>query len=146
MDYMAALSKANFGAHGYAASFVLSGDGIRLVFATYIYADIHSSYIHTHTHTFTQSHINTHIHSFTLSHAYKHKQIYLYPHIHTLTHIYTHMYYTVFDREWKAGLPLAAGLEIIRKCLHELRTRFLISQPVFVIKIVDKDGTRNVTL
>lgn len=26
MDYMAALSKANFGAHGYAASFVLSGD------------------------------------------------------------------------------------------------------------------------
>ena len=25
MDYMAALSKANFGAHGYAASFVLSG-------------------------------------------------------------------------------------------------------------------------
>lgn len=29
MDYMAALSKANFGAHGYAASFVLSGDAIR---------------------------------------------------------------------------------------------------------------------
>lgn len=25
MDYMAALSKANFGAHGYAAGFVLSG-------------------------------------------------------------------------------------------------------------------------
>ena len=55
-------------------------------------------------------------------------------------------YLLVFDREWKAGLPLAAGLEIIKKCLHELRTRFLISQPVFVIKIVDKNGTRNVVL
>ena len=68
-----------------------------------------------------------------------------YTHTHTLTHSNTSSY-TVFDREWKAGLPLAAGLEIIRKCLHELRTRFLISQPVFVIKIVDKNGTRNVTL
>mmetsp|Transcript_27454 Transcript_27454/g.26263 ORF Transcript_27454/g.26263 Transcript_27454/m.26263 type:complete len:193 (+) Transcript_27454:106-684(+) len=76
MDYMAALSKANFGAHGYAAGFVLS----------------------------------------------------------------------VFDREWKVGMPLEEGLEVIRKCLHELRTRFLISQPVFVIKVVDKNGTRKVNL
>jgi 20S proteasome subunit beta 4 len=52
----------------------------------------------------------------------------------------------VFDREWKKGMPLEEGLEVIRKCLHELRTRFLISQPVFVIKVVDKDGTRKVNL
>lgn len=36
MDYMAALSKANFGAHGYAASFVLSGE-YRIHFFTYLY-------------------------------------------------------------------------------------------------------------
>lgn len=61
-------------------------------------------------------------------------------------HLILFLCFTVFDREWKAGLPLADGLEIIRKCLHELRTRFLISQPVFVIKIVDKNGTRSVSL
>jgi 20S proteasome alpha/beta subunit len=76
MDYLAALSKVNFGAHGYAASFVLS----------------------------------------------------------------------VFDRDWKAGLTQEEGLDIIRKCIHELKTRFLISQPVFTVKVVDRDGTRVVTL
>lgn len=72
MDYMAGLSKVNFGAHGYAANFVLS----------------------------------------------------------------------VFDREWRPNMTLEEGLGVVRKCLHELRTRFMISQPVFVIKVVDKDGTR----
>lgn len=72
MDYMASLAKVNFGAHGYAANFVLS----------------------------------------------------------------------VFDRDWTKGMNVEQGLEVIRRCIHELRVRFLISQPVFVIKIVDKDGTR----
>ncbi len=76
MDYLASMSKVNFGAHGYAANFVLS----------------------------------------------------------------------VFDREWREGLSLEEGLDVIRKCLHELRTRFLIAQPVFIIKVVDKNGTRVVQL
>jgi 20S proteasome alpha/beta subunit len=76
MDYLAALSKVKFGAHGYAANFILS----------------------------------------------------------------------VFDRDWKEGLTLEEGLDIVRKCIHELKTRFLISQPVFIIKVVDKDGVRQVSL
>lgn len=76
MDYMASLSKVNFGAHGYAASFILS----------------------------------------------------------------------VFDRDWKKGMNLQEGLEVVRRCIHELRTRFLISQPVFILKVVDENGTRVVTL
>jgi 20S proteasome subunit beta 4 len=76
MDYLAYLSKVNFGAHGYAASFVLS----------------------------------------------------------------------VFDRDWKKGMTLDQGLDVIRKCIHELKTRFLISQPVFVIKVVDQNGIKIVTL
>ncbi len=76
MDYMASLSKVNFGAHGYAANFILS----------------------------------------------------------------------VFDRDWKKGMNLQEGLEVIRRCIHELRTRFLISQPVFILKVVDATGTRVVTL
>ena len=72
MDYLAAMCKVNFAAHGYAGNFILS----------------------------------------------------------------------VFDREWKEGLNLDEAIEVVKKCLHELRTRFMISQPIFVIKVVDKDGTR----
>ena len=72
MDYLAAMSKVNFGAHGYAGNFILS----------------------------------------------------------------------VFDREWKSGLSLEEGIEVVKKCLHELKTRFMISQPVFVIKVVDQNGIR----
>jgi len=53
---------------------------------------------------------------------------------------------SVFDREWKHNCTLEEGLEICRKCIHELKTRFMISQPVFIIKVVDKDGTRVVEL
>ena len=53
---------------------------------------------------------------------------------------------SVFDREWTEGLDLEGGLEIIRKCIHELNTRFLISQPKFVVKVVDVTGTREVQL
>ena len=49
---------------------------------------------------------------------------------------------SVFDREWTPGLDVEGGLGIIKKCIHELNTRFLISQPKFVIKIVDASGTR----
>jgi 20S proteasome subunit beta 4 len=53
---------------------------------------------------------------------------------------------SIFDREWKHNMNLEQGLEIVRKCLHELKTRFMISQPVFTIKVVDKDGIRVVEL
>mmetsp|Transcript_15200 Transcript_15200/g.22868 ORF Transcript_15200/g.22868 Transcript_15200/m.22868 type:complete len:193 (-) Transcript_15200:120-698(-) len=53
---------------------------------------------------------------------------------------------SVFDREWREGMTLEEGLEVIKKCIHELHTRFLISQPVFVVKVVDSEGTRTVQL
>lgn len=53
---------------------------------------------------------------------------------------------SVFDRDWKKGMTVEQGVDVLKKCLHELKTRFLIAQPLFVIKIVDKDGTRILTL
>lgn len=53
---------------------------------------------------------------------------------------------SVFDREWKPDMTLEEGLEVARKCIHELHTRFMISQPNFVVKVVDKDGIREVKL
>eukprot|EP01038_Epipyxis_sp_PR26KG_P006942 gene6942-9496_t len=76
MDYLSALCKVDFGAHGYAANFILS----------------------------------------------------------------------VFDRDWRKGMNLDEGLEVVKKCLHELKTRFLISQPIFIIKVVDKNGVRTINL
>lgn len=76
MDYLAAMAKVDFSAHGYAANFVLS----------------------------------------------------------------------VLDREWKKGFNLEQAIDVIKKCIHELHTRFLISQPHFVVKVVDRDGTRIVSI
>ena len=53
---------------------------------------------------------------------------------------------SVFDRDWKKGMTVDEGIDVIKKCLHELKTRFLIDQPLFLIKIVDKDGVRVLSL
>jgi len=47
---------------------------------------------------------------------------------------------SIFDKEWKEGMSLAEGMEIIRKCIVELKMRFLIHQPKFIVKVVDKTG------
>jgi 20S proteasome subunit beta 4 len=44
------------------------------------------------------------------------------------------------------GMTLAEGLDLMRKCIHELQTRFLINQKVFLIKVVDEAGARIVDL
>jgi|TARA_B100000780_G_C20838065_1_gene333051 20S proteasome subunit beta 4 len=41
---------------------------------------------------------------------------------------------------------LEEGLELARKCVNQLKTRFMMNQPKFTVKIVDKDGTREVEL
>jgi 20S proteasome subunit beta 4 len=53
---------------------------------------------------------------------------------------------SVFDREWTKGLSEEEAMVIIRKCINELHTRFLLSQPVFTIKLVDKNGVRVIKL
>uniref|UniRef100_A0A7S3NPS0 Proteasome subunit beta n=1 Tax=Aureoumbra lagunensis TaxID=44058 RepID=A0A7S3NPS0_9STRA len=50
---------------------------------------------------------------------------------------------SIFDKEWKQGLTESEALEIVRKCIAELQTRFLVSLPEFVIKIVDANGIRS---
>mmetsp|Transcript_19483 Transcript_19483/g.35239 ORF Transcript_19483/g.35239 Transcript_19483/m.35239 type:complete len:192 (+) Transcript_19483:69-644(+) len=49
---------------------------------------------------------------------------------------------SIFDREYKDGMSVEEAKDVIDKCIAELHTRFLISQPNFLIKIVDKDGVR----
>lgn len=57
-----------------------------------------------------------------------------------------HFLISVFDRHYPVNTPESlteeAGIELVKKCIHELHTRFLMNQPNFIIKIVDKNGIR----
>lgn len=53
---------------------------------------------------------------------------------------------SVLDKNYKKDMTLEEGLETAKECVHELKTRFLISQPQFVLKIITKDGTKFETL
>ena len=47
---------------------------------------------------------------------------------------------SVLDNNYKAGMSLDEGIEACKKCLLELKTRFIINQPNFIAKIVTADG------
>jgi len=49
---------------------------------------------------------------------------------------------SVFDKYWKKEMNLEEGKQLLKRCIHEIQTRFMVSQPNFIIKIVDKDGIR----
>ena len=49
---------------------------------------------------------------------------------------------SIMDRDWKEGLSEDEAVGIVEKCIKELQVRFLISQPNFMIKVVNKDGVR----
>mmetsp|Transcript_15148 Transcript_15148/g.19207 ORF Transcript_15148/g.19207 Transcript_15148/m.19207 type:complete len:202 (-) Transcript_15148:40-645(-) len=49
---------------------------------------------------------------------------------------------SIMDRDWKEGLTCDEAVGIVEKCIKELQVRFLIAQPNFIIKVVDKDGVR----
>lgn len=34
------------------------------------------------------------------------------------------------------------GVELVRKCVKELNHRFLVNLPAFAVKVIDKDGVR----
>jgi 20S proteasome subunit beta 4 len=53
---------------------------------------------------------------------------------------------STMDRHWKPGMSLDDALALARLCVKELQTRFLMNQPVFKVKVADKDGVREVAL
>lgn len=53
---------------------------------------------------------------------------------------------SVFDRAWRPDMDEQEAIDVMKKCILELHTRFLISQPKFFVKIVDKNGVRVIEL
>lgn len=47
---------------------------------------------------------------------------------------------SIFDRDWREGMNQEEAVELANKCIDELHTRFLISQPNFIMKVVDEEG------
>jgi len=43
-------------------------------------------------------------------------------------------------------MTLEQGMAAMRQCIVELRTRFIMNQPVYIAKIVTKDGIKVETL
>jgi 20S proteasome subunit beta 4 len=54
---------------------------------------------------------------------------------------------SIMDRDYPADVTACTeemAIDMIRKCIHELHVRFLISQPNFMIKVVDANGIRTI--
>jgi len=52
---------------------------------------------------------------------------------------------SLFDRHWKKDMSLEDGLKLVEMCIKQLNTRFLVNMKKFVVKIVDKDGSREIS-
>jgi 20S proteasome subunit beta 4 len=53
---------------------------------------------------------------------------------------------SVLDNDFRHDMTLDQGIVAMKKCIVELRARFIIKQPSFVAKVVTKDGIHIVSL
>ena len=53
---------------------------------------------------------------------------------------------SLFDRHWREGMDLDEGLKLVKLCIDQLQKRYVIKTSAFIIKIVDKDGIRQIDL
>jgi len=49
---------------------------------------------------------------------------------------------SLLDFHWKPGMSIEDGLALMQLCAAEMKRRFAINMPNWIIKVVDKDGTR----
>jgi len=54
--------------------------------------------------------------------------------------------YSLFDRHWKKGMNVEEALNLVEMCMEQLGKRFLINMKTFVVKIVDKNGIRQIDI
>ncbi|PRP88115.1 proteasome subunit beta type-2-A-like [Planoprotostelium fungivorum] len=47
---------------------------------------------------------------------------------------------SLLDKEWKKGLTLDQGKELLKKCIEQLRVRFVLDTSQWTIKYVDSQG------
>lgn len=50
---------------------------------------------------------------------------------------------STMDSHYKPGLPLEDGITLVKLCIQEISKRFLVNLPMYKVKVVDKDGIRD---
>lgn len=53
---------------------------------------------------------------------------------------------SLMDRYHYPDMDVEEAKELLRKCLEELRTRFIVNLPKFTVKLVNKDGITDIEL
>ncbi|ORY97931.1 nucleophile aminohydrolase [Syncephalastrum racemosum] len=53
---------------------------------------------------------------------------------------------SLMDRYHYADMDLEEAKELMRRCIQELKTRFIVNLPRFMVKVVDKDGIKDIEL
>lgn len=57
-----------------------------------------------------------------------------------------HFTLSTLDRFHRPDMSLEEGLDLLRKCINELKMRFIVDLGTFKVRVVDRDGVRDVTL
>lgn len=53
---------------------------------------------------------------------------------------------STMDRYHRPDMTLEQGLDLLRKCVNELETRFIVNLGDFTVRVVDKEGVRRIDL
>jgi len=53
---------------------------------------------------------------------------------------------SILDKYFKKGMTVNEGLGVLKKCINEIQNRLLLNTPQFIVKIVDKNGAREIAL
>lgn len=48
--------------------------------------------------------------------------------------------YSILDKHYKPGMTLEECKVLLQRCIDEVRNRFLVQMPKFIVQTVDKDG------
>lgn len=51
--------------------------------------------------------------------------------------------YSVLDKHYKEGMSLDEAIDLLKRCISEVRERFLVQMPRFKLHVIDKDGIRH---
>ncbi|KAL0484679.1 proteasome subunit beta-2 [Acrasis kona] len=54
--------------------------------------------------------------------------------------------WSILDKYAHLDMDLDEGIDVLNKCIAEVQKRLLLSTPRFIVKVVDKNGTREVSL
>ena len=53
---------------------------------------------------------------------------------------------SLLDFHWKPDMTIDEGLALMQLCAAEMKRRFAINMPNWIVKVVDKDGTRTLQM